>query len=213
MVRLVIVRHGYSLYNKEKRFTGQADIPLTEIGIEEARLTADYVLKQYQIDAIYSSDLSRAVDTAKPIAEALGLPIHTTDQLRELNVGVWQDMLFEDVYTDYYKEYQYYKEHPDQGRAGVNGECFTELQKRALSAIAQIVAENEGKTVLVTSHGGTIRSLRCAWMGIALKDMYTIAHVPNASVTEVIFEEGKPQIVVAGYAEHLKPAEEETKVV
>lgn len=213
MVRLVVVRHGYSLFNKEKRFTGQADVPLTEKGIEEARLTGEYVLKNYQVDAIYSSDLSRAVDTARPVAEALGLPINKCKELRELNVGVWERMLFEDVRTQYQAEYQNYKEHPDCAPAGIYGETFTQLQKRALEAVEKIVSENEGKTVLITSHGGTIRSLRCAWMEIALEDMYSIDHVPNASVTEVLYEDGKATIVKAGYAAHLEPGAEESRAV
>ena len=97
MVTLLLLRHGYSVYNKAKRFTGQQDIPLDTVGVLQAQSAAKYLTENYAINAVYSSDLCRAVDTARPTAERLGLPIHTDAALRELAMGVWEGMLFDDV--------------------------------------------------------------------------------------------------------------------
>ena len=106
MVTFVIIRHGFSEFNKARKFTGQMDIPLDEAGFEQARETAAYVLKNYKIDAVYSSDLCRAVDTAKPIAKALSLPIKTSEKLREMNLGEWQGMGFDEVKEKYPEKFQ-----------------------------------------------------------------------------------------------------------
>ena len=75
MTTILIVRHGFSESNKLKTFTGHIDAPLSDVGVEQARLTCEYIEKNYIIDNIYSSDLSRAVNTLKPLADALGIEI------------------------------------------------------------------------------------------------------------------------------------------
>ena len=73
MVRFIIVRHGVTDFNKENRYQGQFDSSLAPVGIEQARITAEHITKQYHIDAIYSSDLSRAMKTAEPFAKHFGI--------------------------------------------------------------------------------------------------------------------------------------------
>ena len=90
MVKFIIVRHGYSVFNKEKRFTGQIDAALDERGVEQAKRNAEYILNNYKIDCIYSSDSSRAYNTVKPVADALGMTIVPTKELRELYIGEWE---------------------------------------------------------------------------------------------------------------------------
>ena len=97
MVKIIFVRHGYSQYNKTKQYTGQLDVPLEPEGYEQARDSSRFILENYDVDAIYSSDLSRAVETVKPIAEAIGLEITTTRDLREINLGKWQNHFIADV--------------------------------------------------------------------------------------------------------------------
>ena len=81
MTRLILIRHGESEYNLIRRYTGQSDIDLTDKGRLQASITGEYILANYKIDEIWSSDLRRAIDTARPIAEPLGLPIKTDKRL------------------------------------------------------------------------------------------------------------------------------------
>ena len=76
MTELLFVRHGYSEGNKEHRFSGQKDFPLDAAGRQQAQELAEYLRNAFCIDAIYASDLCRAVDTVKPLANALSLPIY-----------------------------------------------------------------------------------------------------------------------------------------
>ena len=109
MVTLLIVRHGYSMGNKEKRFSGQMDVALDEIGLRQAQSIAEYVLATFRIDAVYASDLQRAVDTVKPIADALKLSVIECKSLREVDVGDWQGKRIADVEKEYSESFALYK--------------------------------------------------------------------------------------------------------
>ena len=97
MVRFIIVRHGVTDFNKENRYQGQFDSSLDPVGIEQARITAEHITKQYHIDAIYSSDLSRAMKTAEPFAKHVGIETHPETALREIDVGRWTGRLLSEV--------------------------------------------------------------------------------------------------------------------
>ena len=202
MVRFIIIRHGYSMGNKEKRFSGQADLPLDEVGISQAASTAKYVLDNYWVDSVYSSDLSRAVDTVKPIADALGLQVHTCKDLREMDVGDWYGKTLEEVAQAFPESYSAYKSTPGLVRFE-GGEDVAEVQQRVVRAMDRIAAENNGKTVVIGTHGGTIQTLQTAWKDLPLERMQEIPHVSNGSVTVVIYKYGKAEFIETGYNAHL----------
>ncbi len=211
MVKFVIIRHGYSVYNKEKRFTGQGDIDLDSVGYEQAQDTAKYVVENFNINKIYSSDLKRAVDTATPIANVIGLPINKLKELRELDVGEWEGLAFEQVKERYPKEFEHFK--TDVGTAYcVGGESYADLVKRSDEIMRKLARENDGKTVLISTHGGFIRCLRSAWSNIPLGEIKNIPHVANASVTVVEFDGEKANFILIGHDEHLKNRVTESRV-
>ena len=203
MVKFIFIRHGYSIYNKEKRFTGQKDIPLDEIGFIQAERAGKYITDNYKVDAVYSSDLIRACDTAKPIADKLKLPIFKTEAFREINVGVWQGVKIEDVRKNDSEAYEKYTNNPGVYRFE-GGESFYDVIKRASDAICRIAKENGGKTVVVATHGGVIRALRTFWSNIPLERMNEVSHVSNASITVISYDEGKVEYLLEAYTGHLE---------
>ncbi len=203
MVRFIVVRHGYSCGNKEKRFSGQLDVALDEIGYSQAKSIAGYVLDNFHVDRIYSSDLSRAYDTVKPVADALGLDVIKSRELREVDVGLWQGKLIEDVKKEFPDSFAFYKENPGLARFD-GGESYAEMMQRGQSAMEKIAAENEGKTVLIGTHGGFIRTLRAAWNNVPLDRIKDIPHVPNASMTVAEYENGAVKWIQIGYTDHLE---------
>ncbi len=205
MVRFVIIRHGYSVTNKAGKFTGQMDVPLDELGLEQAEDTARYVLDNYKIDKICSSDLCRAIDTAKPIADAFGLPIDTYKELREISAGCWEGMFIEDIKREYPEGFKKWATDVGNARCG-DGESSAELTERCRKIFKKIARKNEGKTVAIATHGGVIRAIRCAWLGISLDDMQNVPHVANASVTEALYDNKTDtvELTLIGYNEHLK---------
>ena len=199
MTRLILIRHGESEFNLIKKYTGQLDVALTEKGVEQARLTGEYILKNYKIDKIYSSDLKRAINTATPISEPLGLEISTDQRLREIYAGEWQGLYFEDVKTLYKDEYDRYKSDKVNNRTR-GGEGLGDVMKRTLEAVTEIAESNDGKTVLISTHNGPLMTLTAPFLGIPLNDMQSL---PNNSITELEYENGSFKPIRIGYAEHL----------
>lgn len=214
VVKFVIIRHGLSIYNKEQRYTGQANIPLDEVGVRQAKCAGEYILKNYQIDAVYASDLDRAVETARPVAVALQLPIHTDEDLREIHVGSWQDLKATEVKERWPKQLKDWREKTGVSRSGDNdGESFAEVRERSVRVMKRIARENEGKTVLIATHGGFLRALCCEWMHIAPEDVNSIKGMTNASITiaEYDYKTDTAEFLQMGYDEYL--IDKETEIV
>ena len=203
MTQFIVVRHGYSKNNKEKRFTGQSDVPLDEIGVKQAELTSKYISENFKVARIYSSDLSRAYNTAKPLADILSLPVITCPQLRELNVGHWQGMLIEDVKKLYHDEYILTYEHPELAKFS-DGESYTDIMERAEKIFKKIADENDGKTVVIATHGGFIRALSCVLKNIPVERIRSDGlNVSNASLTIINYDKGNAEFITAGDTKHL----------
>ena len=202
MTTLIFVRHGESAANGKGCFAGQLDIPLSERGQEQAIRAANYIAKTYQVDAIYSSDLSRAYDTAKPIAKAFGLEIQTNRGLREINSGDWQGLSFNELQEKYADGYGVWLK--DIGNAVCpHGEPVKELFARVWATVKKIAEENDGKTVVITTHATPIRSLCCGLTGLPVEDMKNVPWVSNASLTIVKAEKGECSLIEKDYNEYL----------
>lgn len=203
MVRFVMIRHGYSANNKEARFSGQMDVPLEPIGYEQAQLTKEYVLQHFRVDSVYASDLSRAYETVQPIADALSLPVIKCKLLREIDVGTWEGRLHEEVEKESPQAYALYRDNPGLSQFG-NGESYQELMARGQRALREIAAENEGKTVVLGTHGGFIRAMRAIWDGVPAERIRDVPRTKNASVTVIEYENGEVRQMLVNYADHLK---------
>ena len=202
MTKFLIIRHGQSTANLEERYAGWYDAPLTELGRKQAAITTDYILKNYHVDAVYSSDLIRAVETVKEIAARANVPLVKEKALREIDGGEWEEKQVEEIAREYPEQAYLWK--TDIGKARpTGGESFAELQVRIDSAFRKIAAENDGKTVVVASHGGAIRTMQCLFENVPIEDMRKVPWTPNASVSEVNCENGKYTPVRLGYTGHL----------
>lgn len=202
MVTFIIVRHGYSLGNKEKRFSGQMDVPLDEIGTSQAQSITKYIAENYNVDSIYSSDLLRAYETVKPLADKLCLEVNKDEKIREVDVGKWQGMLIEAVKNQFPEQFEAYRTKPGLTKFD-DGESFEDVMRRGMSAFEKIAQENEGKTVVVGTHGGVIRVMRAAWDKVPLEKLSDIPHVPNASISVATYDKGNIKWLQIGYDGHL----------
>jgi broad specificity phosphatase PhoE len=202
MVRLIIVRHGNSIGNFKRIFIGQTDWGLPEIGKEQVKRTTEY-LKQFKIDSIYSSDLCRAYNTVLPTAERLGLEIHTKKGLREIYAGEWEQTPFTELAEKYPETYWTFQN--DIGNAQPDGgESIADVFDRIVKAMNEILAENEGKTVLIGTHATVIRVFNCLWHNDGLENLQQYDWVTNAAVCHVEYEDGKYNVVEYGHDEHLE---------
>lgn len=198
MVRLLIVRHGLSLTNKDKRYTGQRDVPLAPLGLLQGEAVSRYIAENYKVDAIYASDLSRAVDTLAPLSAHLSLPIKRCAGLREISLGDWEGKTYEEVKSLYPETYALLKTARHLVRYE-GGESYREAYDRAVNAFLTIARENEGKTVAVVSHGGTIRLFLSKVMGLPYEEGNgNTPAISNASLTAVEIDGEDMRLVFAG---------------
>lgn len=199
MTRFLFIRHGESDGNRYGLFTGQGDLPLTELGHRQAEAAAEYTLKTYgkAVDAVYASDLSRAWDTGKAAADRLGLPITPDKGLREIFSGQWEGVPFADLPTRFPEDFALWM--TDIGRSRcTGGESVAELSERVHAAVVRIAEANPGKTILIATHATPIRTLQCRFAGVGLEMMQQIPWVANASLTEAVYEDGKWTAVKIG---------------
>ena len=200
MTRLILIRHGESEYNLVRRYTGQTDVDLTDKGRLQAAITGEFILKNYEIDEVWSSDLRRAIDTARPIAEPLGLEIKTDQRLREIYAGDWQGMLFAEVQEKFRDEYEYYKANRKTSRTP-NGEGMCDVRIRAEAAVREIAEASDGKAVLISTHNGPLMCIVAMLTGEGIENIRSLS---NNSITEVEYENGVFKPIRIGYDEHLK---------
>ncbi len=194
MVRFLFVRHGQSMSNVNRTFTGQADVPLSELGKKQAEDLRGFLLGHYAIDTIWSSDLLRARQTIEPVASALGLPVHTDRLLREIFGGEWEEKTVDEIAFRYPEDYAMWQNDIGLARC-TGGESLAEVQQRGILAVRRIAEENDGKTVLVATHAAFLRAMQCYWQGLPLRAMKDIPWVPNASTTEAEYDGGSVRIV------------------
>lgn len=203
MTTFILVRHGESMANKTKSYAGHIDIPLSEEGFLQAEAVSRYIEENFKVDAVYSSDLSRAYNTIKPFADKCNLAIEKRKELREVNVGLLQGMSFDDVEKEYPDLFIKIKEKPDLFRYP-EGESYRDVAKRGLEIFKEMAKKNPGKTVLVASHNGFLRTSLCTLTGLALSELETVTGFPNASVTVLNYEGGKAEVLIKGFAGYLE---------
>ena len=202
MTRFIMIRHGFSVANNEKRFAGHLDFPLTEIGRTQAERCAE-ALKNEHIDAIYASDLSRAFETAIPIAKAHSLTVIPHKGLREIYAGEWEGKTFDELERCYPESFDVWK--TDLGNAHPDGgESVAELFSRILSTLSSLAESNQGKTLCIATHATPIRSVCTAAAGGKAEDMSKISWTPNASISLFEYENGSFQAVYTGRVDHLE---------
>lgn len=202
MTKLLLIRHGQSEANRQRIFAGHYNVDLSELGKKQAECTAEFVVNNYKVDKIYSSDLIRAYKTAKAIAAKLGAEIIIDNKLREIYAGQWEKCEFEKLYQ-YGEDYRIWHENIGRSRP-TGGESVAELHERVYKAICKIALKNQGKTVVIATHATPIRALELRISGHGLDYMKNIPSVTNASVSEIVFENGRLFAVNMAQDKHLQ---------
>lgn len=148
---LVLIRHGETAWNRERRMQGQTDTPLSEIGHAQARALGERMARD-AFTTIYSSDLKRAWDTAAAIAQLSGHEIVSEPRLRERTFGVFEGLTYDEMTQRYPAEHARFSlREPDYAVPG--GESPRQFFERSLACLEDIAAAHPGETVLVVTHG------------------------------------------------------------
>jgi len=161
--RVVLIRHGQSEGNAEGRFGGHTDTPLSPRGRRQAEATAR-LLASERFDAIYSSDLPRAIATATPLAKLTGAPLKTTEALRERNVGVMEGLTFEEAAELHPGDYAALLR-SDFDHVLIGGESYRQTLDRASRQLDEAIEQHKGGRIALFAHTGTICILILHLMG------------------------------------------------
>lgn len=164
MTRIVLIRHGQTVWNREQRFRGQADVELDEFGLKQAKATGRYVAARWPVVAVYASPLRRTMRTAEAVATAQGLTVAPLDGLLDINFGEWQGQLGEKVARRYPELFRAWVEAPHTVHLP-GGERLDDVRRRVVAALDEVVARHTEQEVALVSHTVVNRVLLCAVLG------------------------------------------------
>ena len=183
-LRLILIRHGETDWNKEEVFRGLSDIRLNETGIAQAEATAES-LKADLLEAIYSSPLKRALVTARRIALPHDMEVRLIDDLRDINYGAWQGLTEAQVGEKWPKDYERWMKSPGRMRF-VGGKSTKKCWKRVISALRELLWLHGTGTIIIVSHRIPIKMMTAYLLGKNRHHINEITHDPCAiSVFEI----------------------------
>ena len=218
--RIWLVRHGQTLWNELGRFCGHTDIPLSTLGRRQARKLASH-LQHMPISAIYSSDLSRTRETAEIIVDKIILrgnretarvsPTHKRTEhvgktlavsllpaLREINFGAWEGLTYDEIVTSFADQLGFFTD--PEHYAPSQGETLTEVLQRVMPALQEIMQHKHDGAIVIVSHGGVLRGLLCAFLGMPLRNQWQL-RIDTGSLSAIdvsLDEHGEVVISLAG---------------
>ena len=208
---ILLIRHGETAWNAERRLQGHIDIALNPAGLAQAAALGQALADQ-PLAAVIASDLSRAQQTAHAIAGLQNLPVQTDVLLRERCYGAFEGLLYADIAARYPHEYAQWQSRqidavmPSGER---QAESFRQFYARSTDAIAEWASRYAGQTIAIVAHGGVLECAYRAAVGMSL-DSPRDFQVKNASVNRFSFADGALHLVHWGDVEHLQaPAMDE----
>lgn len=201
MTKIILVRHGQTFWNLELKYQGHSDIGLTDLGVNQAKRVSERLADE-KIAAVYASDLSRAYHTAEMIAQKHKLTVISMPEFREICFGEWEGLNYTNINEQWPEVMGKLFTHPDEIRIP-GGETFHELKERSQKAVERLIARHEDETIVVVSHGGTIRTLICAALDIHLNRVWNIKQ-DNTAVNIIEYYPDRTMVALINDTHHLK---------
>lgn len=195
-LKIYLLRHGETEYSKRGSFCGAIDPELTSEGNQMAQAFAD-AYRSIRWTDVYVSPMKRAIATAQPLCDAVGLPMQLRDGLREIAYGAWENKEQEHVRLHYEQDYLRWLTDP-AWNPPTGGETAVQVASRALPIVTEIESKHKSGNVLVVSHKATIRIMLCSLMGIDLGRYRDRIDAPAASLSIVKFDIYGPMLEVLG---------------
>jgi phosphoserine phosphatase len=204
MTKLILVRHGHVQGISPERFRGRAELPLTELGRREAELTAARIAASWQPAAIYTSPMSRAVDTGAAIAKPFGLSASAMPGLNDIDYGEWQGLTNDEVRARWPDELDTWHRHPDWA-AIPHGETLQQVLARVVAALREVVRHLPDDTVVLVAHDSVNRVLLLHALELPLSRYWHFKQNP-CCINELDFAAGGFVILGINQTDHLREA-------
>jgi probable phosphoglycerate mutase len=203
---IYLVRHGQTAWNREEIFRGRTDVPLDETGLKQAELAGEY-LKEVKIDAIYSSPLSRALETAEKIARFHNLKVQPLEGIIDMSFGNWEGHAHQEIKKNDSETYRRWREEPHLVRLP-GGESLDDVRVRSMAALEEVIRKHPGKALIIVSHRVVNKVLICGILGLDNSHFWQISQDPTA-INLIQYRNGKYILSLMNETCHLKPLKEE----
>jgi phosphoserine phosphatase len=185
-MRVLLLRHAETEWNRERRFQGWRDVPLSATGREQAE-SAARLLAATRIDAVWSSPLARARDTAAIIAGPHRLAVHESEAFREMGFGDWEGLTRDEVRERFPEAHRAWAETPHEA-TWPGAETLAAVRARALAGLEALRAAHTGQTICLVSHGITGRLLILEALGLGLDRLWSF-HLSSTGISELEFRD------------------------
>jgi len=200
-MRLYLIRHGQTDWNRQKRYCGQTDLPMNETGRKQAKNLRER-FKNVAIDYLYCSDLKRAKETAEIAFPDWRTKIIVSPHIRELDFGEWEGRKYEEILAKDEKAYRAWLDNPALSTPP-RGESLSSLEHRVKAFLQSLVDKFKDETVAVVTHSGPIRVTLCDALGIPLNFFWRIA-ANSAGVSIIEYSNGTPFVSLVNDTGHLQ---------
>lgn len=203
MVEIILIRHGITLWNIDGRIQGISDVELAPEGLRQAELLAKNFPFE-KVDAIYSSDLSRAKTTAQFVADKFNLPVQITEKLREVDFGIWEGKYFADLEKYEHDTLKIFHTKPDELRLE-RAETLQQAQVRAIDAVKKIIAAHESggeSRVVAVAHGTINRLILSAILDIPRNNIWRLSQF-NTALNILRVDDGNFTVQLINSVAHL----------
>jgi len=202
MIQLFLVRHGETQGNALLRYQGSTDIPLNDKGIAQAQCLSRH-LQATRLDAVYSSTLSRARQTADIIAAPHHLDVEAFDALQEVNFGIWEGHTYEEIRQRWPGQIEAFYASKGKLKAP-GGESFRDVTARSVRQVEELLARHsDGDTVMIVCHGGTLRCLLFGLLGLPIEDIWVFQQY-NTAVNRMECYPNRRILTLMNSTEHLR---------
>jgi len=203
MTRIVLIRHGQTVWNREVRFRGRADIELDEFGRKQAEATGQYVATRWPVVAVYASPMRRAMQTAEAVARVQGLAAQPLEGLMDIDFGEWQGQPAEEMAEQHPELWQTWLEAPHEMHFP-GGERLDDVRRRIVGALDDVVARHRGQTVALVSHTVASRVLLCAVLGLGNDHFWRLGQDTCAVNVFDVAEDGTYTVILLNDTSHLQ---------
>ncbi|MBO9128151.1 phosphoserine phosphatase 1 [Bacillus sp. 165] len=205
--RLYVTRHGETEWNVEKRMQGRMNSSLTERGKMQAHQLG-VRMKSMPVDVIFSSPSERAVHTAELIRGERNIPIIQDNRFYEIHMGTWEGMNLEEIKAKYPNQFDLFWTHPHLYKTE-SGETFTEVQKRVLDGLFEVIEGNEGKNIFIVGHAVVSKLILGYFEDREIARVWEDPFMHSASLSIIDIENGEGSIVLYADTDHYKLNEED----
>ncbi len=201
MTDIYLVRHGQTAWNKEEIFRGRSDVPLNDTGLREAELAAEF-FRGLEIDAVYSSPLLRALETARKIASVVHRDVNPLPGIIDMSFGIWEGQPLVEVKKNDEERYRIWRDKPHL-LVLPKGESLDEVRSRSMAALEEVIRSHPEKKVILVSHRVINKVILCSVLGLDNSHFWQIAQDTTA-INRVQYREGKYVLSLMNETCHLK---------